>query len=69
MIGGGPIGLSVLEFLKLKGATITVLDLNEVRLKFCKETMGVQHVVQAKDPATDLAKLQEITGGTLHQCL
>src|SRR5687768_18597838 len=29
VIGAGPIGLSVIEFLKLAGARITVLDLNE----------------------------------------
>src|SRR5438034_3013797 len=39
VIGAGPIGLSVIEFLKLAGAQITVLDLSESRLRFAKETM------------------------------
>ena len=43
VIGAGPIGLSVIEFVKLTGATITVLDMNEKRLDFCKNTMGVPH--------------------------
>src|SRR3954467_6038825 len=41
VIGAGPIGLSVIEFVKLTGATITVLDMNQKRLDFCKSTMGV----------------------------
>ena len=31
VIGAGPIGLSVIEFVKLTGATLTVLDLNDHR--------------------------------------
>src|SRR6478736_2548662 len=41
VVGAGPIGLSVIEFVKLTGATITVLDVNQKRLDFCKDTMGV----------------------------
>ena len=41
VIGAGPIGLSVIEFVKLTGATITVLDMNQQRLDFCQHTMGV----------------------------
>ena len=65
VIGAGPIGLSVIEFLKLKGSTITVLDLNAQRLQFCKDVMGVQHTVQAEGNDSDLARLEEITGGSL----
>lgn len=36
IIGGGPIGLSVLEFAKIAGARVTVLDVNPKRLEFCK---------------------------------
>lgn len=37
IIGAGPIGLTVLEFAKLTGATITVLDLNESRRAFVQQ--------------------------------
>ena len=37
VIGAGPIGLSALEFVRLTGATITVLDLNQQRLEFCQK--------------------------------
>ncbi len=35
VIGAGPIGLSVIEFVKLSGARTIVLDLNHQRLNFC----------------------------------
>jgi 2-desacetyl-2-hydroxyethyl bacteriochlorophyllide A dehydrogenase len=37
IIGAGPIGLTVLEFAKLTGATITVLDLSESRRAFVQQ--------------------------------
>src|SRR2546421_1265195 len=46
VIGAGPIGLSVIEFLKIAKSKITVLDLNEKRLEFCRKTMGVQHTIR-----------------------
>jgi 2-desacetyl-2-hydroxyethyl bacteriochlorophyllide A dehydrogenase len=45
VIGAGPIGLATLEFVKLTGAKTIVLDVNEQRLKFCRETMGVEHTI------------------------
>src|SRR5437868_5532547 len=41
VIGAGPIGLSVLEFARLSGARVIVLDINEARLRFVREKMGV----------------------------
>src|ERR1043166_7931017 len=41
VIGAGPIGLSVIEFAKLAGSRIVVMDLNEQRLNFARERMGV----------------------------
>jgi 2-desacetyl-2-hydroxyethyl bacteriochlorophyllide A dehydrogenase len=65
VIGAGPIGLSVLEFVRLTGATMTVLDVNPQRLDFCRRTMGVHHIVQASGDGSELTALREITGGTL----
>ena len=45
IIGAGPIGLSTLEFVKLTGAKLIVLDTNEQRLTFCRDVMGVSHTV------------------------
>ena len=63
VIGAGPIGLSVIEFVKLAGATLTVLDLNERRLTFCREAMGVRHtVLSGGELAEDVKRVQAITG-------
>src|SRR5262245_27211542 len=65
VVGAGPIGLSVIEFVKLTGATITVLDLNQARLDFCKRTMGVNHTIQMTTPEGALEEMRAVTGGTL----
>ena len=49
VIGAGPIGLSVIEFVKLSGARTIVMDMNEKRLEFCRARMGVQETIVAGD--------------------
>lgn len=63
VIGAGPIGLATLEFTRLTGATITVMDMVESRLEFCKETYGVDHTIQFKGDGSELEQVMEITGG------
>lgn len=65
VIGAGPIGLSTIEFIKLAGAKLTVLDMNEQRLAFCKNTMGVDHTVHFKGDGSELQALKDITDGAL----
>ncbi|HTN74216.1 MAG TPA: zinc-binding alcohol dehydrogenase family protein, partial [Pirellulaceae bacterium] len=67
VIGAGPIGLSTLEFVKQSGATCIVMDMNEQRLTFCKQTMGVPHTIKFVGDGSELQALQEITGGRLAQ--
>lgn len=67
VIGAGPIGLSVIEFVKLSGAHCVVLDLNEQRLAFCREKMGVPHTILSKGDGADLDALQHLTDGALAQ--
>ena len=66
VVGAGPIGLSVIEFVKLTGAPITVLDTNAKRLDFAKTTMGVQHTIQLQSGEQALAEMAALTGGTLY---
>ena len=63
IIGAGPIGLATLEFAKLTGAKVIMLDVNEQRLAFCREVMGVEHTVKASDNTE--ADLRELTDGHL----
>jgi len=63
IIGAGPIGLSVLEFVKLTGARIIVMDMNQQRLEFCRSRMGVKETIA---PGENLdGQLRELTNGAL----
>ena len=62
VIGAGPIGLSVIEFVKLSGARTIVMDMNEKRLEFCRTKMTVEHTVLAGD-GKELETLDWITAG------
>jgi len=64
IMGAGPIGLGVMEFARLQGAEIIVMDTNAHRLNFCKSNLGISHIVQAGD--SNLAEqLMEITHGDM----
>jgi alcohol dehydrogenase len=61
IIGAGPIGLSVLEFAKLTGAKVLVMDLNLARLDFCRSAMGVRHTLKPTENTEK--RLLELTDG------
>jgi alcohol dehydrogenase len=65
VIGAGPIGLSVIEFAKLAGSRVIVMDLNEQRLKFAREKMGVAETITAQGLEADLKTFTDLTGGKL----
>jgi 2-desacetyl-2-hydroxyethyl bacteriochlorophyllide A dehydrogenase len=55
VIGAGPIGLSVIQFVLVTGATLAVMDVAESRLAFCRDQLGVKHtVVAGPEVATQL---------------
>ncbi|HWE38082.1 MAG TPA: zinc-binding alcohol dehydrogenase family protein [Isosphaeraceae bacterium] len=63
IVGAGPIGLAVLEFVKLTRMKTIVLDLNEQRLDFCRRVMGVEHTVRPSDRLD--RDLRDLTDGHL----
>src|SRR6478609_2648732 len=66
VIGAGPIGLSVIEFAKLAGSRVVVMDLNEQRLKFAREKMGVRDTLLSKgDFDADVKAFTDLTAGKL----
>ncbi|MBC8326602.1 MAG: zinc-binding alcohol dehydrogenase family protein [Verrucomicrobia subdivision 3 bacterium] len=65
VIGAGPIGMAVIEFLKVAQTEITVMDMNETRLQFCKGKLGVDHTVIFKNDGTEVERLREVNGGEL----
>lgn len=64
VIGAGPIGLSVIEFVKLTGANLIVMDMVASRLDFCREKMGVKQTLKAGDGQEEKA-LRDMTDGHL----
>ena len=65
VIGAGPIGLATLEFNRLTGAEVTVMDMSEERLDFCRRTYGIENLVPFKGDGSELEKCREITKGNL----
>lgn len=47
VLGAGPIGLSVLPFIREAGAEAIVADISPNRLAFCRERAGIAHALDA----------------------
>ena len=65
VIGAGPIGLSVVEFARLSGARTIVMDMNEKRLAFVRETMIIPETIHVRGDGQELKQLDELTQGQL----
>ena len=65
VIGAGPIGLATIEFAKLAGSRVIVMDLNEQRLRFVREKMGVAETIAAKGLDADVKTFTDLTAGKL----
>jgi len=63
IIGAGPIGLATLEFTRLTGAIVTVMDMNPERLEFCRSNYSVAHTIQFSDDGKEWDQAMEITSG------
>lgn len=66
IIGAGPIGLATLEFARLAGSEITVMDVQSDRLALCRHVYHIKNTVQFKGDDSDLEALRTITGGELY---
>ncbi|MFC1526321.1 zinc-binding alcohol dehydrogenase family protein [Candidatus Latescibacterota bacterium] len=62
VIGAGPIGLSVVEFARAAGARVIVQELNENRLRFCRDHCGIHGTIADADP---VPRLRELLKGDL----
>lgn len=64
IVGAGPIGLGTMEFARLAGGRVIAMDINNDRLRFCREKLKVEYTVNPRetDPA---AALKEITNGDM----
>lgn len=64
VIGAGPIGLGTMEFARIAGGKVIALDINNDRLKFCKERLKVEHTINALDSDV-VQQLMAITHGDM----
>ncbi|MCE9631706.1 MAG: zinc-binding alcohol dehydrogenase family protein [Planctomycetia bacterium] len=65
IIGAGPIGLSALEFAKVSGARVIVMDMAAKRLDFVRNTMGVADTLVATGDARDVEAVARLTEGRM----
>jgi len=63
VIGSGPIGLGIMKLAKIAGAKVIAIDINKQRLKYAKEKIGVDYVVNASSDSVN--EVFEITNGDL----
>lgn len=64
IMGAGPIGLAAMEFARIAGAKVIALDMNENRLHFCHEKLGVKYCINTKT-GNVLSRIAEITNGDM----
>ena len=69
IIGMGPIGLATLEFAKLTGARISVMDMNPDRLEFVRQNYAVDHTIQFVGDGSELEQMKQATGRTVWKSL
>jgi 2-desacetyl-2-hydroxyethyl bacteriochlorophyllide A dehydrogenase len=68
VIGAGPIGLGVAESARLAGGQVIVMDINEGRLRFCRDKLQVLHTIHATKGGgrEDInGQIKRITGGDM----
>jgi len=63
VVGCGPIGIGIIKLAQLEGSTVIALDTNETRLKYAKEEIGADYVVNVSDDP--VSKIEKITNGDL----
>lgn len=61
--GSGPIGIACALFCKLRGASVTVVDIRADRLALCREKLGIEHALQVDDNIEE--QLRSITHGDM----
>ncbi len=62
VMGAGPIGLATMSFAQQAGAKVIALDINEHRLQFCKDQLGVDYIINSRREDSDEV-IRSITSG------
>jgi 2-desacetyl-2-hydroxyethyl bacteriochlorophyllide A dehydrogenase len=64
VMGAGPIGLGVMEFVRVAGGKVIALDINKERLRFCKNKLHIAHTIDASNDDI-IGKLMEVTNNDM----
>ena len=63
VVGAGPIGIGIMKLAQIAGAIVIAIDMNQDRLTYAKEKIGVDYIVTAGEGA--LEEVLKITNGDL----
>ncbi|WP_298369483.1 zinc-binding alcohol dehydrogenase family protein [uncultured Lutibacter sp.] len=63
VVGCGPIGIGIMKLAQIAGAKVIALDMNDQRLAYAKDKIGVDYVVNAGN--NPIEAISEITNGDL----
>ena len=63
VVGCGPIGIGIMKLAQIAGAKVIAIDVNQNRLDYAKDQIGVDHVVLAGESAVE--KVMKITNNDL----
>ena len=65
VVGAGPIGLGTMEAARIAGGEVIAMDINEDRLRFCREKLGVLHTVRGRSRERPILEATALwSGGT-----
>ncbi len=65
VIGAGPIGLSAIEFARLSGARVIVMDMVQSRLDFVRDRLGIADVIRGTGTPADAETIKQLTDGRM----
>ncbi|MCF8714708.1 zinc-binding alcohol dehydrogenase family protein [Joostella atrarenae] len=63
VVGCGPIGIGMVKLAQIAGAKVIVLDVNDARLKYTKDAIGADYVINVNDNPVE--KIAKITNGDM----
>ena len=68
VIGAGPIGLAVMQFLSVAGAQILAMDISDERLEFCQRVANIAGIINPTQ-GDAAAQIRAFNGGDLPMCV
>ncbi len=63
VVGCGPIGIGIMKLAQIAGAKVVAIDMNEQRLEYAKEKIGVDYTVKAGPDAAQA--ISDLTNGDM----